>query len=1291
MVSRMRATGVRLLLVWACLAAVSAGLMAPATASVDPDAAADDASEQAGVRFVKKLQMPTISGAGTNPLPFVWTWGKGGRAFGLYGKNADKDGWPKLVAMDLDTLTPVGDVSLSPPGLFHVAYLEGQPTMGAVDEEGGRLFVAYETPNPMHALGTDIKCPPEGFGCMGLLGSSGNAVPRQMELLQAAAQGRVCGMVAGGSRVQCVGGVHVIDAATLAVRSIPLRLASVDGMIVAPHLRHMEFAPGLPGVTGRDQDKLLLVIEELSGNPLGVSDSGSTGVGTLRHAPVGGNLVYVVQLDVASGVQDWVVRVDACRYPREPRGPDGGSYAPRPHGAAVFRSEATADAAVYVACHTSNQVGVIVRYPLDGNGVPVVLPASPGDPGTSAGDPPGVGNDPRAETAGLVRTGGGSEVVVGPERTWEMRADPRGGKLLFRVIDGTPESEVWWVFDTATRRFVGTLGIGKFAVGGSASGFDPVSGRLYVLGAAHKDFAGGLFAGDVRRVPLGQPLWYPELATGASSQGVPLQVARAGLQGPALLYHRANDGVYVFADHDPVRTQEADQAYEGRTIDVDEIEGVTVSTFDGAARGYGVRALLVGGAEGAARVGPADPLGTLRGTQETNGGVQGGPDLPETPCVTMARELVVGFVGPDGAAVVDSAGARGGAEPVRVDSATRADLESPVGRCLPVEWEALWSAALFGRPPVGEPGGAWPFAAEGAACVSGSDDETVSSQVGDPVTGRFAARAECAPDEASGYGYARAGDLGGVTVGEALSSFRIYRDPGRGVVSVVESVARGVEVPGVLRIGTVRGRAESWANGRRQLVAEADRPQGYVANCDRERTAGTCFQRHLFGVWTPGYACGPCGDETAFVAGLGRALGNNAKVALREPEPVLARGSENGFIAAVQKPDGERFADMVLNNDLLQTVVPVLEFTRYAPTNPSLHVPKTVVRGRQVYQFAGVEVSSSYGITCLLVYDEVRNVCAAQAEPPGSVTVSLTDADGKPLAGGAFEVRADVDGDGVAGLVDMLVEGGACVTGEDGVGTCRFDALEPGGYLVSQVAAPTGHAKVDEPYQVELASGEARMVTFTNASNTSTIAVSAADEARRPVAGAVFAVFADPDADGKVAADATPAAACTTDASGSCAMQVPTGSWVLVQTAAPAGLEPIEPVAFALTAGGQTAAVEVVNYPLGDLAPPEPAAAPAPVVEYTIPATAPVTDMVTDYTAPGGGVDEPKVSLPQAIGGPIVRVIQAPGDALRLLAREPRQAAAWLATLALLALAAAAVRRREQALVLIRAEASTPG
>lgn len=141
-------------------------------------------------------------------------------------------------------------------------------------------------------------------------------------------------------------------------------------------------------------------------------------------------------------------------------------------------------------------------------------------------------------------------------------------------------------------------------------------------------------------------------------------------------------------------------------------------------------------------------------------------------------------------------------------------------------------------------------------------------------------------------------------------------------------------------------------------------------------------------------------------------------------------------------------------------MVPALELIRYAPA--SQPVGGSSSRGRQIFQFAGVEVSSSYGIQCLLEYDAASNECAPAKRPPGSLTVSLADhgqaAGGRRVRGARGRERRRP-----AGLKDTLLPNRACVTADDWVGTCTFDNLQPGAYLVSQIAAPTGYASTPRP------------------------------------------------------------------------------------------------------------------------------------------------------------------------------------------------------------------------------------
>jgi len=1244
----------------------------------------------------------------------MWTWSAGRRGYFL-GDIGAETGFATIASVDLDTLKDVAQAPLDPPALGTGHNMAGHSQLVTVDEVDGRLMVAAEVGTLKTDFGQndtlgglaaedDERLVEEGNYPEGMCeelpdGAEGSAawtakeqcrkfLNEEPQLLKRKAPGPQL-VPPGGANLEfcpsihttCFGGLTVLDAESLqTLRTIPYQPVQIDGGAVVPFLRALTYEPARQAGDVAVPGKAYAIIEEAASF---VQDPRMTRTYV-------NNVVYAVQFDPESGRQDWAFRLDQCRGARESRN-DGTNLVELralPHAASIHRTVRDGRPAIVVGCHSGGtQVGTVVRIPLTGGNAPqpvVGLPEAPGVPDSGATPSPD-------SVAALVPQTGDMQTYAGPDKVWEILADPVSDRVLMKVVDGNPNSEVWWVFDGSQGRFAGTIGIGTYGNDASVSALDTVRGRLYVRAPETPRSAGGLFVADIRRTPLSQALVFPDIKRQSSGGQMVVDLGAEGR--PTRVFAKLQDQVEIIEDRLPVSTDLPIDEFVGRTLDLDEVEGVTASTFDGVARGYGMRALFVGGFEAATRVGPADPVGQVFGAQKValdtapfksggaaNGLVQDGTLPLTSPCTEANREVVLGMVGPEAPAVVDGSGTRGAAEPIMIDTGLRAESEAPVSRCSPVQWDEVWRNALFGNPPVGEPTTKWSFGDGEAACVS-TDDKREGS-FGDAVTGGFAAQVRCEDQSVSGWSYARGVSLeGGVAVGEASSRFTVYRDPARGVVSRVESATRGIQVPGAFSVEVVRAVAESWANGRAQPVAAADRDAGYDPNCDMDRTAGTCFWRRIGGVSSPHFSCAQCSDQQALIKGLNSALGAQGSAQLREPDPRLAKGAENGFTAAVKKPDAEQFADLVLNNDLLQTVVPGLEIVRYAQPNRVLGGGGQ--RGRQIYQFAGVEVSSGYGISCLLVYDAAAGTCGAAKEAPGSITVSLADPDGKPLAGGAFEVRLDGDGDGVAGLKDALIPNGACLTAADGVGTCRFEALQPGAYLVTQIAAPGGFAKQADPYKVDLASGEARTVAFQNVSNVSVVQVKATDEAGKPLAGAVFSVMPDPDADGKVAADAKPAASCTTDASGTCAMQVPAGSYVLVQTGATGGLAPIEPVAFTLASGGQTAAVGVVNYPQG-----MPAAPPAAAPVYSEPvAAAPPVETVEAYEPPvaedaGGAL----VDVPQAIGGTIVRIIAAPGDTLRLLAREPKEAVAWIASLALFAAALLAVRRRQAAMALVRAK-----
>lgn len=1220
----------------------------------------------------------------------LWFWPEQRRAYQL--ATGSRSYFADLRSYDVDTRQEVVSTVLNPSAWgtqYHSEYASsaGRHHVGAVDRENGRIFIAYRAAILPEAGTLEAPAHVARGGNNGCPGPGGLADPG------------------------CVGGIHVLDAETLTpIHRIPLSPASPEMPRLEVIPRALTYAPAVPeaGWGGR----VLMVVEEIGNGPTENSVVPALVSATQNAVPRrnSGNLAYAVQFDPDTGRQDWAVRLEGCRNSREAR---SWMVAAESHPISIFRTAGAAPA-LFVGCHGNpSQQGVVVRVPLDDQGTPAGLPLRAGELSTKPeGDP---------ATMNPIAVAPRQETFVGPDSVSAILSDPASGRILMRVDDS---GEVWWVFDTKVRQFLGTVGIGDYAHGHTTAGLDPDTGRLYVVAATATDTSGpgGLYTADIRRNPLPQALHYPEFADpprsgqGLSSGGGSTDVGRTMSVLPraggdaARIYVTVNRTggqlLRVLVDASPVAAHAVPGTNDStRTLDIDEAPDVTTATFDGTARGFGFRTILIGGAEGMARVGPADPIGLVRGVPQMES--QKYPGVSEAaaaaqmlprpdPCSDAQRELIMAFVGPRGPAVVDASSSRGEAQPLVADVRTREDVETPT-RCLPMDWQQLWQSAMFGRPPAEEPGVSWPFSDSTSSCTTASED--AGDSWSDPVLGTFASEVSCSEDAVDGWGQARGLDLPGVSVATALSSFRIYRDGDRGMVARVESIARGVDLGGLVKIDTIRGVAESWANGRQAPGAdEAGAPDQFNPfNCDRTRPAGTCFERHIFGVslaqpdGAPAYHCGPCGPERELLEAMNRALGAYGYATFRDPDPDLARGAEDGYLAAITKRDSERFADIVLNNDLLETMVPMLEVVRFAPHNrpDSYNVPSytfgTPPRGRQVYQFAGVEVSSTYGIQCLLTYDENSKTCGAVRPEPASITISLSDQQGQPLAGGAFQVSRDEDGDRLPGLRDALVPGGACLTNADGVGTCTFDGLVPGGYLVSQVTAPEGYEPATEPVAVVVEAGEARTLAFTNSQDTSEVQITAKDEAGNPLAGATFAVYPDPDADGRIAPDTPPAASCTTDDAGTCSMRVRAGAHVLVQTSAPPGLAVMEPTPFTFASGGQIAEVDVLNVRQEQVTA-QPGPAPAPAIRYSAPppAAAPGSTSV-----PHASVLPPRTAPAAAIGGTIVRVVRAPGDTLRLLSRAPLEALALSATFLLMSMAILAVTRRRQAWMLLAAGAGS--
>jgi hypothetical protein len=232
--------------------------------------------------------------------------------------------------------------------------------------------------------------------------------------------------------------------------------------------------------------------------------------------------------------------------------------------------------------------------------------------------------------------------------------------------------------------------------------------------------------------------------------------------------------------------------------------------------------------------------------------------------------------------------------------------------------------------------------------------------------------------------------IGTITVGDVSSSVRIYLDKEKGLVTETISRANKISIGDLVEIDQAYTIAQSWAAGR-------------------SGTAGTSFERRLCGVRVkdptpdvnpntpavnantsdptkssvepstgtqvkqappvPVYSHGyyyfqGCGDPNQATLGqqpvidnINKALGARGRASAPQPDGPLSQGTPGGYLASIEKDRLQQVSARAVQNDPT-TEVPALELVIFND-DPSEG------RGRQIYQFAGVDASSTYGIYLL--------------------------------------------------------------------------------------------------------------------------------------------------------------------------------------------------------------------------------------------------------------------------------------------------------------------------------------
>jgi hypothetical protein len=802
---------------------------------------------------------------------------------------------------------------------------------------------------------------------------------------------------------------------------------------VAPTVTGMEFIPSF--VSG-SKPKLLMLWADAA------------------VATTDGNvfLAWATQWDATTGKQDFSYRIQACSV-RLPSG-SASQYA-----LSIF--QARLGAGIYVGCNGPGATGQVVRIRLDGNGQP-----------------------------------SGEDTYPGPQSVQDVFADRLTDRLIFRVVTFTGES--YWVFNGGASTYAGVVGA-TLNNALTRTGVDELNGRLYIMAPSssrgNETQQAALLTSDFRRSPAPQVTLHPDVFL--PNVDLQLLVDTHHPSGkPRIFAHISETNYYeIIEDSNPPSFDEPLTNLDRFTVDAAEEEGVTDANYTGTGHGYGLRALLAGGFQGAVPVG-ADASGvTLRYLASQQ----------KSPCATPDREIRMGSV-PFATLANNLASAESSA--ASTEPGTISDLREPTGRCHP---HPSAPRALpedddsDGQSNADEIAGSeWPFFA--AVCSGDSQDERVTTlrpldrrpvpenAQTTPITGTPAdgatpdqlpvpenlpttgtpadgvvrqprqtpvtlednrASVDCRLSEANATATANGGALDvqdlppgvdSLSVGAVGSFTDLRRGDGGGLIAETISYARNISIGERISIDVAYSRAVAFAGGRpgtagtilerricgvsipeikgRYSVIPIDTPAGrYPPDPDPvpvgdplyDATQGTTLPDGSDGVSYPIGNVDPLNDSTddqnidgavaacaeapvsqanatplgqrPFLEALNRVLGARGRAYIPDPDPELRQGSPGGYLASIQKDRFQQIGARAVSNDA-STQVPALEIQLY---NDDPYFG----RGRQLFQFAGVDASVTYGIY-LLSPDLTTPVDDPNDDlPPFDVTDDLP-----PLTGG---------------------------------------------------------------------------------------------------------------------------------------------------------------------------------------------------------------------------------------------------------------------------------------------------
>lgn len=529
----------------------------------------------------------------------------------------------------------------------------------------------------------------------------------------------------------------------------------------------------------------------------------------------------------------------------------------------------------------------------------------------------------RLDRASAFTAGSLEEVSVGPVYLEAALADPASGRLFLITIKG----EIW-AFDTRTMSYVGVISAHASAPSTVSVGYglDSETGRVFFQSPTY-----GLGVAEGRFFPIPQALTSPTILFPGKER-----ILSDSRTGRIFVLTKPSGGMassYQIYKVPPVPVSPSAPDPDRSTIDRDEQKGVTVSRYFANGGGYGFRTLL---ANGVATVAPAPTVGVLAPTAQVIA------KHVNSKCGFSDRDMATGRVLK---AEYDGGSTSAAAIAVGVDERTKLDLERP-SRCdfTAKDTSQERFSGIFSTFPTQlgphDQGPGWNR--DPAACTSSAgEEETGKSAVGDDhgQTPLGNSKVECPVPGGGTLKASAEGSMGGgIAVGKARAETSIKKTA-QGVVSESTSVARDIDIAGVIKIDEVKSVATSLANGR---PGKKDLSTHQISISGLEIAGQTVCPK-------------TCSDIASAVAELNRAGAGRAQFRAGSGiDESLRKGTPKGALTAVQKSTERQASDQALVGDFT-TEVPGLEMIVFNDNTEW-------GRARQLYQFAGVATVAGYTI-----------------------------------------------------------------------------------------------------------------------------------------------------------------------------------------------------------------------------------------------------------------------------------------------------------------------------------------